>query len=164
MHSVLRSPRGWDETWLRLAESLARSRSKDPSTKVGAIVVSLDNVESFHGYNGFPSGFEDRKEWWERTDAPVGGDTSSVFAATELTKYDIVIHAEMNAILKAHKSLGGWTLYCTHFPCENCAKHIVAAGISRVVVRAKNAVVRMAISRDKVDKIFYHGRVELHQC
>lgn len=152
MHSVLKSPRDWDETWLRLAESLAKSRSKDPSTKVGAIVVSPDNVESFHGYNGFPSGFEDRREWWESTE----GD--------ELTKYDIVIHAEMNAILKARKSLGGWTLYCTHFPCENCAKHIVAAGISRVVVCAKNAVVRMAISRDKVDKIFCHGRVELHQC
>lgn len=54
----------------------------------------------------------------------------------ELTEYGRVVHAEMDALTSCARSgisTQGATLYCTTFPCHNCAKHIVAAGISRVV-------------------------------
>lgn len=148
--TLAKSMRSWDLTWLRDAEEFARSRSKDPSTKVGAVVVSPDNVDSFKGYNGFPMGFPDFSEWWSNR-----GEL-----ATEFSKYDLVIHAEMNAILKADRRLTGWTLYTTHAPCEHCAKHIIAAGIGRVVCYQSGSV-NMAIDHDKVKLMFDWGGVKV---
>jgi len=54
----------------------------------------------------------------------------------DLTEYGRVVHAEMEAILSCARRgvvAVGATLYCTTFPCHNCAKHIIAAGIKRVV-------------------------------
>ncbi len=54
----------------------------------------------------------------------------------DLTEYGRVVHAEMEALLSCARcgaSAAGATLYCTTFPCHNCAKHIIAAGIKRVV-------------------------------
>jgi len=55
---------------------------------------------------------------------------------SDLTEFGRVVHAEMEAIISCARggiSCIGSTLYCTTFPCHNCAKHIIAAGIKRVV-------------------------------
>ncbi|AAT69506.1 deoxycytidylate deaminase [Alphaproteobacteria phage PhiJL001] len=107
----------WDRDYLKLAEFWANLKSKDPSTKVGAVVVSEDNRVVGMGYNGFPVGVEDSRERLE--DRP--------------TKYMYVVHAEPNAILTAGLQAKGGTLYCTLFPCNECAKLIIQSGIRRVV-------------------------------
>jgi dCMP deaminase len=107
---------GFDEWALSLAVAVS-DRSRDPSTKVGAVIIRADKTICSMGYNGFPRQMEDKPEWWN--DRP--------------QKYARVIHAEMNAILNAPESVRGMTLYVTHPVCENCAKHIAAAGITRIV-------------------------------
>jgi dCMP deaminase len=111
----------WDTILLNMAEVIAQ-KSKDPSTKVGAIVVSNDNRAMTCGYNGFPAGACDSVDIWknrEKTD-------------NSLCKYDLVIHAEMNAIFNAPFSVRGCKLYVTHKPCQECIKNIAGAGIKEV--------------------------------
>ena len=108
---------GFDEWALGLAKAVSL-RSRDPSTKVGAVVIRRDKTIASLGYNGFPKGMPDLDRWYEDREE----------------KLSRVIHAEMNAILNSKESLDGMTLYCTHPCCENCAKHVIAAGIARVVV------------------------------
>lgn len=106
----------WDRRFMDLAEHVA-GWSKDPSTKVGAIIADLDNRVVGMGYNGFPRGVQDRKERYE--DRPV--------------KYGFVVHAELNAILNARPAdLRGCTLYVTLSPCRECAKAIIQSGIDAV--------------------------------
>ena len=106
----------WDNRFLELAEMVS-SWSKDPSTKVGAVITDGKHVVSV-GFNGFPPNCEDKEEWLN--DRP--------------TKYKLVIHAEVNAIANANRSLRGTTLYSFPLcPCGECAKHIAVSGISRVV-------------------------------
>lgn len=81
--------------------------------KVGAIIVNAGNIVAF-GYNGTPSGFCNECE------------------ENDVTK-DEVIHAEMNAILKAGKKTKGATMYVTMSPCVQCAKIIKQSGIESVV-------------------------------
>ncbi|ELA6984993.1 cytidine deaminase [Vibrio parahaemolyticus] len=55
---------------------------------------------------------------------------------SDLTEFGRVVHAEMDALLSCNRAgipTTGSTLYCTTFPCHNCAKHIIASGINRVV-------------------------------
>lgn len=105
----------WDEYYLGLAKQ-ASMKSKDPSTKVGAIVVDNNNRIVSTGYNGFPVGVLEPKERWERP-----------------LKYEFVCHAELNALIYSGFTLDG-TLYCTHYPCSNCGKYIIQAGIKRIVI------------------------------
>lgn len=107
---------GFDEWALGLAVAVSL-RSRDPSTKVGAVIIRPDKTIASMGYNGFPRTMEDREDWWN----------------TREEKYARVIHGEMNALLNAKEPVHGMTLYCTHPCCQDCAKHIIAAGISRVV-------------------------------
>ena len=93
------------------------SWSKDPSTKVGAVIVGKDKSEVAVGYNGFPPGVEDL---WERLhNRPV--------------KYRFTQHAERNVLDNARFDVQGGTLYVTMFPCSECAKSIVSKGIKRVI-------------------------------
>ncbi len=109
----------WEEYFMGVA-LLAAQRSKDPSTQVGACIVSEDNIILSTGYNGFPCGCSDDGFPWERT----GEDT----------KYPYVVHAELNAILNANgKSLRGARLYVALFPCNECAKAIIQSGIREVI-------------------------------
>ena len=95
---------------------LAAQRSKDPSTQVGACIVSEDNIIISTGYNGMPKGCSDDEFPWDRE----GKDT----------KYPYVVHAELNAILNAHgRNLQGSKLYVSLFPCNECAKAIIQSGI-----------------------------------
>ncbi|HCA04691.1 MAG TPA: cytidine deaminase [Ruminococcaceae bacterium] len=109
----------WDEYFMGVA-LLAAKRSKDPNTQVGACIVDKNNIILSTGYNGFPYGCSDDEYSWERT----GADT----------KYNYVVHAELNAILNARgKDLHGARLYVDLFPCNECAKAIIQAGIGEVV-------------------------------
>lgn len=109
-----------DEYFMSVA-MLSSMRSKDPSTQVGACIVSLDNKIVGTGYNGFPNGCSDDIFPWSRD----GGRLKS--------KYAYVVHAELNAILNSNSSVRGCTIYVALFPCEECAKAIIQSGISNIV-------------------------------
>ena len=111
----------WDEYFMGVA-LLAAQRSKDPSTQVGACIVDGDKRILSTGYNGFPHGCSDDDFPWNRDDTK--GET----------KYQFVVHAELNAILNASgKDLHGSTVYVALFPCNECAKAIIQSGIKEVV-------------------------------
>ncbi len=109
----------WDEYFMGVA-LLAAQRSKDPSTQVGACIVSQDNIILSTGYNGLPNGCSDDEFPWERQG--------------EETKYPYVVHAELNAILNSGgRVLKGAKLYVALFPCNECAKAIIQCGIREVI-------------------------------
>lgn len=111
----------WDEYFMGVAH-LASLRSKDPNTQVGACIVSEDNKILSMGYNGFPCGCSDEDFPWAREGAELE------------TKYPYVTHGELNAILNYRGgSLEGTKLYVSLFPCNECAKAIIQAGIRKVV-------------------------------
>lgn len=115
----------WDEFFMGVAK-LAAKRSKDPSTQVGACIVKDKHIIST-GYNGMPyceSIDNDEAYPWARE----GEDQSK-------TKYFYVVHAEENAILSSPVSVRGATLYCTLFPCNECAKAIIQSGIKELVYK-----------------------------
>ena len=94
---------------------------KDPNTRVGACIVNPQKRVVGLGYNGFPYGCEDDEFPWAR---------DGQFLET---KYPYVVHAELNAILNSIQDLHGCTLYVSLFPCNECAKAIIQAGITCVV-------------------------------
>lgn len=107
----------WDNWLLGLAQYISTA-SKDPSTKVGAVIVDADRRVVSVGYNGLPRGVEDTDERLNNRDI----------------KYKIIIHAERNAILFAQKSLKDCTLYVyPMMPCASCASMVIQSGIKRVV-------------------------------
>ena len=112
----------WDEYFMAVAK-LAGMRSKDPNSQVGACIVSADNKILSLGYNGFPMGCSDDEFPWGRDDEdPLK------------TKYVYVTHSELNAILNYRGgSLEGAKLYVSLFPCNECAKAIIQAGIKTVI-------------------------------
>jgi dCMP deaminase len=113
----------WDEFFISLA-FLSAMRSKDPSTQVGACIVDKEQRVLSIGYNGFPNGCSDDKLPWART-----SDQGELF-----TKYPYVCHAEMNAIMnKNSASTKGCKMYVALFPCNECAKLIIQAGIIEVI-------------------------------
>lgn len=114
----------WDEYFMGVAD-LSGRRSKDPNTQVGACIVSEDNKIMSMGYNGFPKGCSDDEFPWGREQE--GDDPYS-------TKYLYVTHSELNAILNYRGgSLEGAKLYVSLFPCNECAKAIIQAGIKTVI-------------------------------
>lgn len=102
---------------------LSAMRSKDPNTQVGACIVNDDNRIASVGYNGFPRGCSDEDFPWERS-ADNQNDT----------KYPFVCHAELNAILNSNGiGVKGSRIYVALFPCNECAKAIIQAGIKEIV-------------------------------
>lgn len=110
----------WDEYFMLVA-NLSSLRSKDPNTQVGACIVNENNHIVGVGYNGFPVGIRDNEFPWGRA-----GEFLE-------TKYPYVVHAEQNAILNAHVSIRGARIYTSSFPCHECAKYIIQAGIKEVI-------------------------------
>ncbi|MBE6635904.1 MAG: dCMP deaminase family protein [Ruminococcaceae bacterium] len=111
----------WDDYFMGVA-LLAAQRSKDPSTQVGACIVDETNRILSTGYNGFPKGCSDDDFPWNRN------------AEEGETKYPFVVHAELNAILNNRgKSLADSKIYVALFPCHECAKAIIQAGIKEVI-------------------------------
>lgn len=111
----------WKEYFMNVA-LLTSKRSKDLNTQVGACIVNNDNRIISTGYNGFVNGCGN-------DDFPKGRDGEWID-----TKYPFVVHAEQNAILNAYSNdLKNCTIYVTLFPCNECAKAIVQAGIKHII-------------------------------
>lgn len=113
----------WDEFFMRVAHAAAL-RSKDPKTQVGACIADKHNRILSVGYNGTPSGIDDDEFPWGTHEDPL------------FDKHNYVIHAEANAILNYRGSLKDMTgarVYVTLFPCKECAKTLVQAGIGEVI-------------------------------
>lgn len=114
----------WDEYFMGVA-MLSSMRSKDPSTQTGACIVNDDKKIVSVGYNGATVGMSDDIFPWDS----LGEKTNDLLT----TKNPWVVHAELNAILNSPAPLKNTTLYVTFFPCNECAKAIVQAGIKKVV-------------------------------
>ena len=111
----------WDEYFMGVAK-LSALRSKDPNTQVGACIVSSDNKILSMGYNGLPIGCSDDEFPWSREGDPLDN------------KYMYTAHSELNAILNYRGgSLDNAKMYVTLFPCNECAKAIIQAGIKTLV-------------------------------
>jgi dCMP deaminase len=109
----------WQDTFIYMAK-LISLRSKDPRTKVGACIVDSMNRVIGLGYNGMPRGC-DAFSWNRRPDSPLDD------------KHMYVVHAEHNAILNSNRhDFSGCKLFVTLHPCNECAKHIIQAGIREV--------------------------------
>lgn len=111
----------WDEYFMGVA-LLSAHRSKDPNTQVGACIVNDKNKIVGAGYNGLPMGCDDDEFPWEKE-----GDFLQ-------TKYPYICHAELNAILNnIGMDLRGCKMYTALFPCNECAKAIIQAGITEII-------------------------------
>ncbi len=109
----------WDIVFMQQAHNVSE-RSKDKNTKTGAVIVNNENTELSLGYNGFPRGADDDTDQrrYERPD-----------------KYFWTEHAERNAIYNAARNgikLKDTKMYCTYFPCSDCSRAIIQAGIKKL--------------------------------
>lgn len=112
-------PPSWDEYFMTMVYLVAK-KSKDPSSKLGAVLVK-DNRVIGSGYNGFPIGVNDLLERYNNREL----------------KYKFVVHAEHNAILSCARfgiSSMGSVLYTQGIPCQECTKAIVQGGIEKVII------------------------------
>jgi dCMP deaminase len=111
----------WDNRFMKIAREIS-TWSKDPSSKIGAVIVNDDRRILATGYNGFPKGIEDTDERLNDREQ----------------KYPRIVHAEMNALMAAlHSgvSVKDATIYVYGLPiCPECTKSIIQAGIKRVVI------------------------------
>jgi len=107
----------WDEYFLNIAEQVSK-RSKDPSTKTGCVIVDSKKRPVSFGYNGFIGGCDETKMSYERP-----------------MKYYLVLHDIMNALLFAKRDLENCTVYGLYAPCENCLKHVIQAGVKKIIYK-----------------------------
>lgn len=107
----------WDYRFLDLADHIA-TWSKDPSTKVGAVIVDEKNRVISIGYNGVPRGVNE----------PVSGDREQKLLRT--------IHAEENALAFAYRDIEGCKMYVSFPPCAHCTAQIIQRGIKEVIYRS----------------------------
>lgn len=133
---------GWDEYYLQIC-NVVGSRSKDPNTQLGCVIVGPAHEIRSTGYNSLPRHIRD--------------DVPERFERPE--KYLWIEHAERNAICNAARAgtaTEACTIYVEIMPCMDCARAIVQAGITEVVISAT----RMAeYSSDYYDRHF--GIVEV---
>lgn len=114
----MRSQLNWDARYLKIAFEISKW-SKDPSTKVGAVLVDhLNNSIVSTGFNGFPLNHSDSHEAYHDRDY----------------KYANIIHAESNALRQCSISHRKLTMYCTFPSCDNCMHEMISRGVSRVVL------------------------------
>jgi len=106
----------WDQRMLSLASHVSQW-SRDPSTKVGAVIARPDHTIASLGFNGFPRKMGDTPDRYEDRD----------------DKLSRTVHAEINAILTANEPLKGYTMYSSFCPCSSCSLSIIQAGVQRVV-------------------------------
>ena len=134
----------WDERMMLLAEHVA-SWSKDPSTQVGAVLMRPDKTIASMGYNGFPRGVMDYCGRYDDREK----------------KYKYVVHAEANALITCDEQKADYTLYCTLFPCCECAKLIIQSGVKEVVVRSLEKSERFYDSMVVSETMFREAGVNL---
>lgn len=115
------TPISWDKYFMEIAK-LTAQRSKDSNTKVGACIVDPSNRIIGTGYNWFPAHVDE-------SSLPTSRE-----GAIHESKYGYVVHAEANAIMNSPVfDLTNARIYCTLFPCNECAKMIVQKGIKKVI-------------------------------
>jgi dCMP deaminase len=131
----------WDQRYIDLAKHIS-TWSKDPSTKVGAVIVGNFGQILSLGYNGFPRGIEDSHDR----------------LIDREQKYALTVHAEMNAIYNAtHNgvSLNGSTLYVYGLPiCSDCARGVIQVGIKKVVMSSQTITEKWIKSWELSKKMF----------
>lgn len=134
----------WHEYFIGMARHVAM-KSKDPSTKVGAVIVDPHNRVISIGFNGPPRGVPDEP----------GIDRE--------TKLRRTLHAEQNAILFARRDLADCALYVTHVPCARCAAMVVQTGIKTVVAPNPDPAFLERWREDYVEAgfMFHHAGVQL---
>jgi deoxycytidylate deaminase len=127
----------WKDHFIAIAHAIA-TKSKDPMSKVGCVIVDEDQRIVSTGYNGFIKGCDESKLSWERP-----------------AKYQYVVHAEANALLFAHRNLKNATMYLTDAPCDNCLKHLLQAGIRKVYYSKADIMVQRGtdLQKDTVKKL-----------
>lgn len=108
----------WDEYFMQIAEA-ASIKSKDPSSKMGCVIVDQNKRVVSLGYNGLIQ----------------GSDESKMTLEERPMKYYFAIHSEMNALIYSRRDLTGCTVYNRVATCENCLKYCLQAGIKRFVYR-----------------------------
>lgn len=108
----------WDEYFMQIAEAAA-VKSKDPSSKMGCVIVDQNKRVISLGYNGLVQ----------------GADESKMTLSERPMKYYFAIHSEMNALIYARRDLTGCTVYNRVATCDNCLKYCLQAGIKRFVYR-----------------------------
>ena len=134
----------WHQRFLSLAEHIAQW-SKDPSTQVGAVIVDTDRRIISTGYNGLPQGVTDSDERLQVRE----------------TKYEMIVHGEINAILFAKQDLQGSTLYTWPLmPCSRCAGIVIQSGV-KTVVAPYNDNPRWADSFTLSETMFRESNVKL---
>jgi dCMP deaminase len=136
----------WDIRFLQLAKFWGELCSKDPSTKVGA-VITRDTMRIVSiGYNGFPIGVEDSVD--RLNDREV--------------KYAYTCHAEINAIISARCDLSACTMYVWPLlSCNDCAKAIIQAGITRIVYPAEDSNERWNKSHEYAISMYREASVSV---
>lgn len=139
----------WDIRFLNLAKEVA-TWSKDPSTRVGSVIVRPDRTVASLGFNGFPMAMEDHQHLYDNREE----------------KYERIIHAEMNAILTLRERANGYTCYTFPFlSCHRCFVHIAQAGISRVVApkATEDQLTRWGASFAKTKQYAFDTGVEVDE-
>ena len=136
----------WNRRFLELA-SFISNWSKDPSTKVGAVIVDCNRRIISTGYNGFPIGVSDNQERLENRDF----------------KYKAILHAEENAIMFAKKDLSRCSLYVSSLPpCSHCASLIIQSGIKNVYTWEQEIPERWQESINITNTMFKESGVSLN--
>jgi dCMP deaminase len=100
---------------MSIAEAVSKG-SSDPSTKVGCVIVTEKYEAVSFGYNDFINGCNRELMTFERPQ-----------------KYMLMVHAEMNALIAARRSIENCRVYVTHAPCPNCLRNLMQAGVSEII-------------------------------
>lgn len=119
--------------------------SKDPIQQVGAAIAAPDFRQFSLGYNGFPRGIADAPE--RLGHIPV--------------KNDLMVHAELNAVLNSGVSVRGWVMATTKFPCSECAKAIIQAGITEIVTPKWGELSKWASKQQLAGSMFKEANVQV---
>jgi dCMP deaminase len=134
----------WDKRFLGLAEYIS-NWSKDPSTKVGAVITDKDRRVISFGFNGFAKNVIDSNERYNNREI----------------KLKLILHAEENALIFSQRDLSGCSIFTWPFlPCSKCASQIIQYNIKRVVA-PYNENPRWIESHNLSREIFKEAGVEL---
>ena len=145
MASEDQATRKWDQRFLRIAREVA-TWSKDPSTQVGACIARGNRTLASVGYNGFARGVADHPERYEKRE----------------TKYEMIVHAEVNALINAPEDLSEATLYVTPLPpCARCAGQIIQRGIKRIVIDRRKVSAEWERNFELAKTMFEEAGVEV---
>lgn len=134
----------WINRYMGLAKYIS-TWSKDPSTQVGAVIVRPNNTVVSHGFNGLPRGVRDLSS--RLYDRPL--------------KHQMIVHAELNAIINAGESVEGCSLFIYPFqPCSQCAGSIIQSGIKTIFFPSYQNE-RVKYSFELARTMFFEAGVEL---